>query len=96
MKTGARSGCASRNKRGGSGELGSCPTDATREGRFHCAVRKFAAMRTPERLRLQSSRHIGPAVPYKSSVPFKQTKHFRTGQDRCQGLTADSLDAAHP
>jgi hypothetical protein len=58
------------NKRGGSGELGSCPTDATREGRFHCAARKFAAMPTPERLRLQSSRHIGPVVPYKSSVPF--------------------------
>ena len=37
-------------------ELGSCLTDATREGRSRRAVRKFAAMPTPERLRYQLSR----------------------------------------
>ncbi len=34
----------------GTAELGSCPTDATREGRSRRAVRKVAAMPTPERL----------------------------------------------
>ena len=53
-------------------ELGSCPTDATREGRSRRAVRKVAAMPTPERLHQQSSRHSGPVVPYKSSVPDLQ------------------------
>ena len=45
-------------------ELGSCPTDATREGRSRRAVRKFAAMPTPERLRYQLSRPSDPVVPY--------------------------------
>ena len=37
--------------RDGSGQLGSCPTDATREGRRRRVVLKFAAMPTLERLR---------------------------------------------
>jgi predicted ATPase len=46
-----KEGCAS-----GAAEMGSCPTDATREGCSRRAVRKFAAMPTPERLRYQLSR----------------------------------------
>ena len=43
--------------RGGNGQLGSCLTDATREGRSRRAVRKFAATQEPERLRRRLSRH---------------------------------------
>jgi hypothetical protein len=41
----------------GTAGLGSCLTDATREGRSRRAVRMLAAMLAPERLRQQSLRH---------------------------------------
>ena len=42
---------ASRQRATGTAELGSCPTDATRESRSRRAVRIFAAMAAPERVR---------------------------------------------
>src|SRR6476620_10472456 len=49
----------------GTAELRSCLTDATYEGRSRRAVRKFAAMPVPERLRSRLWRHSDPVVPYK-------------------------------
>ena len=54
-----------QNCTSGTAELGSCLTDATRDGRSRRAVREFAAMRSPERLRAQSSRPSDPVVPCK-------------------------------
>jgi hypothetical protein len=80
----------------GTAELGSCLTDATREGRSRRAARKFAAMPTPERLRYQSSRHADPAVPYKSSVSdLQQTFSYRAGSLSGGVRYSQCTDLAH-
>jgi len=77
--------------------LGSCPTDATREGRCRRAARKFAAMPTPERLREQSSRLSGPVVTYNASVPDIHNAHSQTRVavkvHRAAALNANCNDA---
>ncbi len=64
-------------------ELGSCLTDATRDGRCRRAVLQFAAMPTPERVREQSSRLSGPVVPYNPPC-LTWTTHSQTGLGCCQ------------
>jgi hypothetical protein len=67
----------------GNGRIGSCPTDATHEGRSRRAVRKSAAMLAPERLRKQSLRHSDPVES--CQPPFRiGTNDIQTVPGNCQ------------
>ena len=71
-------------------ELGSCPTDATREGRSRRSrpVRKFAAMPTPERLRYQC-RGSSPVLV----VPYEPPCLLTVYIFRCAGAPIKSREA---
>jgi hypothetical protein len=71
----------------GAAELGSCPTDATREGRRRRVVLKFAAMPTLERLRQQSSRPFWPGGSIQASVPELHNPLSQTGLGLLSRLT---------
>ena len=68
----------------GTAELGSCLTDATREGRSRRAVRILAAMQSPERLRPQSTRLSDPVEAYRPPHQICEHKYSDTGLVVCQ------------
>src|ERR1700693_967775 len=72
-----------RSRAAGTAELGSCPTDATREGRSRRAIRVFAAMLAPECQREQSLRRSDPAEPY--PPPSRVQQKYQTTPGCCQG-----------
>jgi hypothetical protein len=78
-------GNSSEAKPSGTAGLGSCPTDASREGRSRRAVRMLAAILALERLRPQSWR---PSDPVEScQPPFRiDSIDTQTVPGGCQGL----------
>jgi hypothetical protein len=69
----------------GTTELGSCPTDATRDGRSRRTIRDLPAMLAPECQREQSLRRSDPVelCHLLSGLPFNIWTHW----DDCQGVS---------
>jgi hypothetical protein len=66
--------------------LGSCLTDATREGPLPACRRKFAATLAPERFASDYRGISDPVVPYKTSVSdFASQTEIGMAPRRCQG-----------